>query len=43
MKQISSSNNSALVLGCILVYSDSDLRTAYDLAKQIQLTPLNLQ
>jgi hypothetical protein len=37
MKQISSPNNSVLVLGRILVYSDSDLTTAYDLAKQIQL------
>jgi hypothetical protein len=25
----------------VLVYSDSDLSTAYDLAKQIQLTPLS--
>jgi len=40
MKQISSQNNSVLVLGRILVYSDSDLSTAYDLAKQIQLAPL---
>ncbi len=41
MKQISSPNNSVLVLGRILVYSDSDVTTAYRLAKQIQLTPLN--
>jgi hypothetical protein len=41
MKQISSPNNSVLVLGRILVYSDSDLATAYALTKQIQLTPLN--
>ena len=41
MKQISSPNNSVLVLGRILVYSDSDLPTAYGLAKQIQLMPLN--
>ena len=41
MKQISSQNNSVLVLGRILVYSDSDLSTAYDLAKQIQLAPLS--
>ncbi len=40
MKQISSPNNSVLVLGRILVYSDSDLSTAYGLAKLIQLTPL---
>ena len=41
MTQISSPNNSVLVLGRVLVYSDSDLATAYDLSKQIQLTPLN--
>ncbi len=41
MKQISSPNNSVLVLGRVLVYSDTDLPTAYGLAKQIQLTPLN--
>src|SRR5579862_6314655 len=42
MKQVSSQNNSVLVLGRILVYSDSDLSIAYDLAKQIQLAPLPL-
>ena len=41
LKQISSPSNSVLVLGRTLVYSDSDLSTAYDLAKQIQLTPLS--
>lgn len=41
MKRISSPNNSVLVLGRILVYSDSDLPTAYGLARQIQLMPLN--
>jgi hypothetical protein len=41
MTQISSPNNSVLVLGRVLVYSDSDLQTAYGLSKQIQLTPLN--
>ena len=41
MGQISSPNNSVLVLGRVLVTSDSDLPTAYDLTKQIQLTPLN--
>jgi hypothetical protein len=41
MKHISSPNNSVLVLGRVLVYSDSDLSTAYDLSKQIQLTPLS--
>ena len=41
VKQISSPNNSVGVLGRILVYSDSDLATAYNLTKQIQLTPLS--
>ena len=41
MTQISSPDNSVLVLGRVLVYSDSDLSTAYDLAEQIQLTPLS--
>ncbi|MGA7313029.1 MAG: DUF1254 domain-containing protein [Silvibacterium sp.] len=41
MKLISSPNNSVLVLGRILVCSDSDLPTAYDLAKQIKLLPLD--
>jgi hypothetical protein len=41
MTQISSPNKSVLVLGRILVYSDSDLPTAYDLSKQIQLIPLS--
>jgi hypothetical protein len=41
MMQISSPNNSVLVIGRVLVESDSDLSTAYDLSKQIQLTPLN--
>ncbi len=40
MKQISSPNNSVLVLGRVLVKDDSDLPTAYALAKQIQLAPL---
>jgi hypothetical protein len=43
MTQISSPNNSVLVLGRVLVYSDSDLATAYDLSKQIQLTPLSIE
>lgn len=38
--QIASSDNSVLVLGRVLVYNDSDLTTAYNLSKQIQLTPL---
>ena len=41
MTQISSPNNSVLVAGRVLVYNDSDLSTAYDLSKQIQLTPLS--
>jgi hypothetical protein len=41
MPQISSPNNSVLLLGRVLVKNDSDLPTAYSLAKQIQLTPLN--
>jgi hypothetical protein len=41
MTQISSPNDSVLVIGRVLVYSDSDLPTAYNLAKQIQLTPLS--
>lgn len=41
MPQISSPNNSVLVLGRVFVESDSDLPTAYALAKQIQITPLS--
>jgi hypothetical protein len=41
MKQISSPNNSVIVVGRVLVTSDSDLPTAYDLSTQIQLTPLS--
>ena len=41
MKQISSPDNSVLVIGRVLVESDSDTPTAYYLAKQIQLTPLS--
>ena len=41
LTQISSPNNSVLVFGRVLVYSDSDLPAAYDLSKQIQLTPLS--
>ena len=42
MKQISSPNNSVLLIGRVLVENDSDLATAYDLSKNIQLTPLNV-
>jgi hypothetical protein len=41
MKQISSPNNSVILVGRVLVQNDSDLATAYDLSKQIQLTPLS--
>lgn len=41
MTQISSPNNSVLVIGRVFVESDSDQPTAYALAKQIQLAPLN--
>lgn len=41
LKQISSPNNSVLLLGRVLVENNSDLATAYDLSKQIHLTPLN--
>jgi hypothetical protein len=40
MTQIASPNNAVLVLGRVMVESDSDLPTAYGLAQQIQLTPL---
>ena len=38
LTQIASPNNSVLVFGRVFVESDSDLPTAYGLAKQIQLT-----
>jgi hypothetical protein len=38
MKQISSPVNSVFVLGRTLVYNDSDIPQAHDLAKQIQLS-----
>ncbi len=40
--QISSPNNSVLVVGRVFVENDSDLPIAYALAQQIQLAPLNL-
>ncbi len=40
MKQMAFSDNSVLVIGRVLVYNDSDLTTAYNLSKQIQLSPL---
>jgi len=41
MAQIASPNKSVLVVGRVLVESDSDLPTAYGLAQHIQLTPLS--
>ena len=43
MTQISSPNNSVLVLGRVFVESDSDLSTAYALAKQIQVVPFTIR
>ena len=40
MTQIASPNNAVLVIGRVLVESASDLSTAYELAKQIQVTEL---
>ena len=40
MTQIASPNNSVLVLGRVFVENEGDLTTAYDLSKQIQITPL---
>jgi hypothetical protein len=41
VKQISSPNNAVLLIGRVLVESDSEVATAYELSKQIQLTPLS--
>jgi len=41
MPQVSTPNNSVLVIGRVLVESDSDFPTAYGLAKLIQLAPLS--
>jgi hypothetical protein len=41
MKPIASPKNSVLIIGRVLVKSDSDVAAAYDLSKQIQLTPLS--
>jgi hypothetical protein len=41
MAQIAAPNNAVLLIGRPLVESDTDLPTAYDLATQIRLTPLN--
>jgi hypothetical protein len=40
-QQIAATDNTVLVIGRTLVESDSDLATAYGLAKQIQVTPLS--
>jgi hypothetical protein len=40
MTQIPSPNNSVLVVGRVFVENDTDVSTAYDLSKQIQLTSL---
>ncbi|HLH00714.1 MAG TPA: DUF1254 domain-containing protein [Bryobacteraceae bacterium] len=42
MNLISSPNNSVLIVGRILVYSDADLPTAYQLAKQIQVAQITV-
>ncbi len=40
MTQIAAPNNSVGVIGRVMVESDGDLPTAYELAKQLQLAPL---
>ena len=41
MKQVVSPTNSVLVVGRTLVYNESDVAAAYELATQIRLTPLS--
>ncbi len=41
LKQSPSPNNSVLLVGRVLVESDNDVTTAYDLSKQMHLTPLS--
>jgi hypothetical protein len=41
MKQISSPNKSVIVIGRVLVENDDDLSPAYELSKQMRLTPLS--
>jgi len=43
MKKIPCPSNSVLVIGRVLVYSESDLPAAFDLAKQIQIIPSKFQ
>jgi hypothetical protein len=40
MKRISAPTNSVLLIGRVLVYSDTDIAAAYSLAKRIELAPL---
>jgi hypothetical protein len=40
LTQLAASDNRPLVFGRVLVYNESDLTTAYDLSKQLQVTPL---
>jgi hypothetical protein len=41
MTQISSPNDKIILIARVLVYNDSDISTAYNLSKQIQLKPLS--
>ena len=41
MPQVSSPNNAVLVIGQVLVESDSDVAAVYALYRQIQQTPLS--
>jgi len=41
MTQVSSPDNSPLVIGHLLVYNDSDLPASHALAEHIQLVPPN--
>jgi hypothetical protein len=41
LKQIVAPDNTVFLIGRTLVYSDSDVATAYALAKQIEVTPLS--
>lgn len=43
LKLMSSPSNAVLVIGRVLVYSDTDLSVAYALAKQIQVLPLTIR
>ena len=43
MQQVSSQDNSVLVVARVLVYSDSDLSIAHELANQIRLAPFSTQ